>query len=111
MALEILEGKPPEVGAEASSASALRVNNKPAAPPRKRKTADERKEEIAVFIEQGKTVEEIAAATGLKESSVKLYCSILKARKREEPPAKAAPTTASPYQETPRPAAEEERSG
>jgi DNA-binding NarL/FixJ family response regulator len=68
-----------------------------AAAPRKRKTADERKEEVAALLEQGKSVEEIAAATGLKESSVKLYCSILKARRKELPGREAAP----PEAETP----------
>jgi hypothetical protein len=65
-----------------------------ASPQRKRKTADERKEEVFVFLEQGKTVEEIAAATGLKESSVKLYCSILKARTKELPICAATPSAA-----------------
>jgi hypothetical protein len=102
MALEILDGKPPEVGAEVSSASASSVNNKPAAPPRKRKTADERKEEIAALLEQGKTEDEIMTATGLGRASIKMYFSILKARTKElpgrkaVPVEKAAPTTASP---------------
>jgi arginine repressor len=42
-----------------------------------RKTADDRKEEIAALIEEGKSLEEIVAATGLAESSVKMYFSIL----------------------------------
>ena len=49
-----------------------------------RKTADDRKEEIAALIEEGKSLEEIAAATGLAESSVKLYFSILGMRPKAE---------------------------
>jgi hypothetical protein len=41
------------------------------------------KKEVAALLEQDKSVAEIAAATGLSESSVKLYCSILKVRPKE----------------------------
>jgi len=61
---------------------------------RKRKTADERKAEVAALLEQGKSVEEIAAVTGMKESNVKLYCSILKAQTKELPGHGAAPVEA-----------------
>jgi DNA-binding CsgD family transcriptional regulator len=65
-----------------------------AAPARKRKTADERKEEVAALLAQGKTEEEIMAATGLGRASVKMYCSILKARTKELPVSAAAPVEA-----------------
>jgi hypothetical protein len=94
MALEILEGKLPEATPEASSSSALRVNNKPAAPPRKRKTADQRKKEIAALLDRGKTEDEIMAATGLGRASVKMYFSILKARTKDLLGCKAAPAQA-----------------
>jgi hypothetical protein len=100
MALEILEAKPARVATLPASNEVEKINmpaaasadteRDPSQPPRKRKTADERKEEVAALLEQEKSVEEIAAATGLKESSVKLYCSILKARTKELPGCEAA---------------------
>jgi hypothetical protein len=49
-----------------------------------RKTADDRKEEIAALIEEGKSLEEIVTATGLAASSVQLDFSMLRMRPDEE---------------------------